>query len=266
MVTPPAVSLSEVWCDVAGRRLAGLRIAPMGTCSGAPLVFLHEGLGSIAQWRDVPAALAVATGRLALVFERLGHGRSDPLIGPRPADYLEREAREVLPVVLDQAGIERAVLIGHSDGGSIALLFAAWHGARVQLVVTEAAHVFVEEETIRGIRAADAAFRAGDLSRRLRRYHGSGLEAMFGGWADIWLAPSRRGWNIEAELARVRAPVLAIQGADDPYGTPRQLASIAAGVCGPVETWLVQDCAHTPHVEARASVLARISGFVGSPT
>ena len=235
----------------------------------APLVFLHEGLGSIPQWTargvDAPARLAAATGRPALVFERQGYGRSDPLTGPRHPRYLYDEAWEALPRVLDAAGIGRAALIGHSDGGSIALLFAARFPDRTDRLVSEAAHVIVEEVTLAGIREAKRAYDTPDsrLKAALRRHHGAGTDTVFSAWADAWLSPDFRDFDMCDQLPAITAPVLAIQGDGDEYGTPRQLDLIAEGVAGPVQTWLVPDCAHVPHHQAADRVLPRIAAFVG---
>ena len=238
----------------------------------APLVFLHEGLGSIAQWTargvDAPARLVAATGRPALAFERRGYGRSDPLPAPRHPGYLYDEAWQALPEALDAAAIDRAVLIGHSDGGSIALLFAARFPDRTDRLVSEAAHVIVEEVTLAGIRDARRAYDAPDsrLKSALRRHHGEGTDAVFAGWADAWLSPEFRDFDMRDQLPGVSAPVLAIQGDGDEYGTPRQLEMIAEGVAGPVETWLVPDCAHVPHHQAADRVLPRIAEFVERAT
>jgi pimeloyl-ACP methyl ester carboxylesterase len=226
------------------------------------LVFLHEGLGSIGQWRDVPDALAAATGLPALVFDRDGHGGSSRLEHERPPDFMEREARESLPALLDRLGLGPILPVGHSDGGTIALFFAAAYPERVRALVTLAAHVFVEEETLAGIRAAVAAFESTDLKERLRRHHGDNTESMFRGWADVWLSPAFRDFSALAALGRIRAPALVIQGEDDEYGTARQVEAIRAGVAGPIETTLVPRCGHAPHLQARAVVLPLIVDFV----
>ncbi len=256
---------------VGGTRLNALWLVPdTPESEQAPLVFLHEGLGSIAQWTargvDVPARLAAATGRPALVYERQGYGRSDPLSAPRHPGYLFDEAWQALPGVLDAAGIDRAVLIGHSDGGSIALLFAARFPDRTDRLVSEAAHVIVEEVTLAGIRDAKAAYEAAGsrLKSALQRHHGDRTDAVFAAWADAWLDPAFAGFDMRDQLAEIAAQVLAIQGDGDEYGTPRQLECIAEGVPGPVETWLVPDCAHVPHHQAADRVLPRIVKFIDS--
>ncbi len=240
-------------------RVAYRRIWPAAAV-GTPLVFLHEGLGSIAQWRDFPDALCAAARRPGFVYERFGHGASDPIGEKRRSDYLHREAR-LLGDVLDAAGIASADLLGHSDGGSIALLAAAFDPTRYARIATMAAHVFVEPATRSGIEQAVAAWRTTDLKQRLARYHGAGTEALFFAWADIWLSAPFAFWNIEADLRPVGARVLALQGADDEYGTPDQLTRIARAVTGPSETWLVPDCAHQPQFQARDAVLGALVRF-----
>ncbi len=264
-----AVGRRPVAFAVGGHRLTGEWLDPPAPRAGAaPLVFLHEGLGSVRQWTskglDVPAALVAATGRPALVYDRLGFGGADPLPARRTPRYLYDEAWQTLPVVLDQAGIGRAVLVGHSDGGSIALLFAARFPERSAAVVSEAAHVMVEPITLAGIRAARAAFHAPDgrLRGALARHHGTKTDDTFANWAEVWLSPEFAAFDMRAELPLVTAPCLVIQGEQDEYGSPAQVAAIAAGVGGPVEPWLVPDCGHVPHFQAAGRVLPRIAAFL----
>lgn len=247
---------------VAGRRLAVVRLRRERGADGPPLLFLHEGLGCIALWKDFPTALCRSLVREGIVYDRQGYGRSDPLDGPRDPRYLHDEAYLVLPAVLDALDVPRVILIGHSDGGTIALLAAGALPDRVVAVVCEAAHVFVEEITLAGIRAAGEAFAKSDLRRRLQRYHGEKTDATFAAWHDTWLSPVFRSWSIEAELPRVTCPTLVLQGEDDEYGTAAQVAAIARGVSGPVETALIPGCAHVPHHQARDEVTARIERFL----
>lgn len=247
----------------AGRWLHAERIEPAGAAAGPVLVFLHEGLGSIDQWKDFPSQLCQACGLSGLVYERWGFGRSELLTEPRRTDYLHHESLDSLPEVLQQSRItEPPILIGHSDGGSIALLFAAACPDQVQAVITEAAHVFVEEVTLTGIRAAKHLYETTDLPQRLATYHGANTDAMFRGWCDTWLRPDFRDWNLEAELPRIVCPLLVMQGEDDEYGTLAQVQVIARGVSGPVETVLIPDCAHVPHHQARPRVLAEMTRFI----
>ena len=235
----------------------------LGPRYGPSLIFLHEGLGGIAQWKHFPDTLARAAGCNALVYERWGHGGSDRLLGKRKADFMQREAEFALPQILDAFGIEEAIFFGHSDGGSIALLFAALYPERTLGVITEAAHVFVEEASLAGVLAAKERFETSDMERRLRLYHGDNTESMFRGWADIWLSPEFRDWVIPPEtLAAIQAPVVALQGADDEYGTPEQLERIKAGIGDTAKTVLIPNCAHTPHVESRETVMDEAINFI----
>lgn len=252
---------------IDGHSLYWLRLDPPAGAGRLPLLLLHDGLGSVSQWTrrgiDVAARLAVATGRPALAYDRLGFGRSDPLPGPRDEHYLYDEGREVLPRLLDALGIDRAGLVGHSDGGSIALLFAAAYPDRAAWVVSEAAHVIVEDQTLAGIRAAHDAFHAPDSKLRavLARHHGDKIDVTFANWAELWPTPGFRSFDMRDALPSIRCPVLAIQGVEDEYGTSAQLDAIRAGVSGPCETWLVPDCRHAPHFEAADRVLSRIGNF-----
>ena len=231
--------------------------------AGAVLVFLHEGLGCAAMWKDFPARLSAATGLGALVYSRRGYGASDPFFGPRPVSYMHDEALDVLPAVLDAAGVREAILIGHSDGGSIALIHAgAAGGSRVSGLILEAAHVLVEDLSVESIAAAAETYRATSLRDRLARYHGANVDYAFWGWNDVWLEPAFRDWNIEAYLPGVVCPCLVLQGADDQYGTTEQVRRIAAGVAGPVETKLLAGCGHAPHRDQPEAVLAAMARFV----
>ncbi|HZH26004.1 MAG TPA: alpha/beta hydrolase [Azospirillaceae bacterium] len=249
--------------EAGGRRLE-VRRFPATRPGAPPMVFLHEGLGSIGLWRDTPGKLAAATGGEAIVYSRQGYGRSEPPSGPRGLDYLHREALGVLPELLDRLGIERPVLVGHSDGGSIALIHAA-HAAGAARpptgLIVEAAHVFVEDVTLAGIRDAVAAYRTTPLRDRLARYHDD-VDHVFHAWADTWLSPPFRDWNIEALLPQVACPILVIQGDRDEYGTPAQVEAIAAQVSGPARTFLVPDCGHTPHRERADVVLPAMAAFL----
>jgi pimeloyl-ACP methyl ester carboxylesterase len=229
------------WAEVAGERLEVLRIAPERATP--PLVFLHEGLGSVAGWRDFPRALCDRLEAPGLVYSRRGYGRSTPLGEPRSTGYLHREAWEVLPALLDHLGLEAPMLVGHSDGGSIALLYAARHAPRAIAIM--APHVFVEDVTIAGIRAAREAWQQGKLRDPLARVHDDPGGAFFG-WNDSWLDPAFRHWNIEAELPKIRCPVLAIQGYEDQYATMAQLDRIAAGVRTPCRLLKLVGCGHSP--------------------
>jgi pimeloyl-ACP methyl ester carboxylesterase len=246
----------------AGRRLE-YRWIPAARRDVPPLVFLHEGLGSVALWSDFPDRLAAATGSGALIYSRYGFGRSDRLREPRSPDYLEREALEALPAVLEDRGIERPVLIGHSDGATIALIHAAAGRWPVRGLVLEAPHVFVEDVTIRGIERARAEYDAGRLRGKLQPWH-EDVDATFRGWADLWLLPGFRAWNIERILPGIHCPVLVIQGEEDRYGTAAQLEAIERGARGRVETMMLPSCGHAPHAEQPEIVLAAMARFIGA--
>lgn len=227
------------------------------------LVFLHEGLGCVALWKDVPARLAADLGMGALVYSRAGYGRSSPITLPRGPDYLQPEALDVLPRVLDAAGVRQAVLVGHSDGGSIALLAAGGLAdARIAAIVTEAAHVFVEDLTLAGIREARVAWETTPLRERLARYHFDNTDTAFFGWNDTWQTEAYRHWNIEHFLPGVTVPSLVIQGEGDQYGTETQVDAIVTQVAGPTRKLMVPDCGHVPHFEQKDLVLSEIAGFV----
>lgn len=224
------------------------------------LVLLHEGLGCITMWRDFPAKLAAATGCRTIVYSRPGYGASDPHPLPRQPDYMHREAREILPAVLAALAVERPLLVGHSDGGSIALIFAATFPELPVGLAVMAPHEFVEAETLAGIRAARDAWRTTDWPRRLARHHRD-AESVFAEWNDCWLSPAFRDWNIEDCLPAIRCPVLAIQGRDDEYATMRQIEAIAAAVPG-TQLLALADCGHSPQRDQEAAVLAALSEFV----
>jgi pimeloyl-ACP methyl ester carboxylesterase len=241
---------------VAGAQIELLDLP--GSPERAPLVLLHEGLGSVSLWREFPQALASATARRTIAFSRFGHGRSD--LPPWPEDHLafhDREALRLLPELWSALGVRRPLLVGHSDGASISLIHAAHHEAAG--VVAIAPHVFVEPLTLAGIRETQSRYRAGELRQRLGRHHDH-VDTAFGGWCEMWLDPAFTKWNLEGELGRIDAPLLLIQGAHDPYGTLAQLDRIEAAVSGPVER-LVTSGGHSPQREAPEEVARAIAKF-----
>ncbi len=244
---------------VQGRKLEVQRIAGSGV-GARTLVFLHEGLGSVAMWRDFPRNAALATGCAAVVFSRYGYGQSDVLREPRGVDYMHVEALDVLPELLDKLELPDPVLVGHSDGGSIALIHAAAHD-RVGGLVAMAPHVFVEDISVKSIAEAKTAFETTDLPQKLGRYHADAAKT-FRGWNDIWLHPDFRGWNIEEMLPRIRCPMLAIQGFDDEYGTMAQLEAISRQAGGPVELLRLAQCRHSPHRDQPKVVIEAMARFV----
>lgn len=244
------------FAEIDGARIEFQRYA---SDSGLPaLVFLHEGLGSVAMWRDFPARVAMATGAPVIVYSRRGYGGSSPRPASYQVDYMHLEARETLPKLLEHWRVRRPVLVGHSDGASIALIHASEHS--LSGVVALAPHVFVEDICIEAIEEAREAFAATNLASRLGRYH-SDAEHAFRGWNDIWLQPAFRDWNIEALLPAVSAPVLAIQGLDDPYGTMDQLDRIERGVGGPFQRLELKACGHSPHRDKPSETLAAVTEF-----
>lgn len=240
---------------------------PSSTSLRSPtLVFLHEGLGSISAWRDFPAKLAEACALPAMIYSRAGYGGSDGTSLPRPLDYMQREAIDVLPKLLDTLAIDDAILFGHSDGASIALVYAATEhgGARTRGLLLEAPHVFCEEKAVRAIAIARDEFLHRRLRERLARHHGPNTDAAFWGWNDAWLAPGFRSWSIESFLPEVRCPVLVIQSDDDPYGTLRQVDAIESECSGTVSRMILEQCGHAPHRDHFDQVIARSARFVRS--
>lgn len=226
------------------------------------LVFLHEALGSIELWRDFPSTLVETTGCDALIYDRWGHGKSDPLDAKRTLRYVHDEALKSLPEVLKKSDVDDAILIGHSDGGSIALIFAAEHPKVARGVISEAAHVFVEEITLEGIREVVKTHETTNLLERLSRYHGDNTEKIFRAWHETWLLPEFKGWNIEDCLPNINCPVLVIQGEDDQYGTEAQVEAIASQVTGPSKSLLIPNCSHIPHKQARDTVVQEMTEFI----
>ena len=255
---------------VAGYRLETCRFGSLD----APLrvVLLHEGLGSVAAWRQFPARLARQIGEPVLAYSRAGYGHSSALTEARAPGFMHHEAQVVLPALLQALAIERPILIGHSDGASIALIYAGTcngSGTRAKAnvagppplgVAVMAPHLFVEDVTVEEIGKVDAAFQASGLAARLGRYHRDPV-ATFHGWAGVWLSAPFRQWTIEAEVAAIRCPLLAIQGHDDQYGSARQIESIAR-LLPHAGTLMLADCRHSPHQEQPVAVLAALTGFI----
>jgi pimeloyl-ACP methyl ester carboxylesterase len=236
-------------------------IGPRG--SGLPvLVFLHEGLGCVALWKDFPDRVAEATGLPALVYSRIGYGGSSPCALPRPLTYMHEEGEQGLPELLAALGIRRHILVGHSDGASISLIYAgaAQHQDLLGIAVM-APHSFCEEVSVASIRAANDAFTHGDLRVRLAKYHGANVDCAFHGWCDGWLDPDFMRWNIEGYVDRIKVPVLVIQGEDDEYGTAAQVESIARRVAG-AETLMLPACGHSPQRDQPEATLDAIAGFI----
>jgi len=262
-----AITVSQDFdIELADCRLHARKLSHAGRKSTTlpTLVFLHEALGCIALWRDFPQALATATGCDALLYDRRGSGKSDPLAEKRARDYLHHEAFLILPQVLEKCDVKSPILIGHSDGGTIALLYAAKFPENLRGVITEAAHVFVEEITLKGIRKVLETYQTGDLKQRLKKYHGKNTGAIFRAWHETWLDPNFRSWNVEEFLPQVTCPLLVIQGTEDEYGTTAQMEAITLQVSGPAKPLLIPNCGHTPHREARDATLREMKEFISA--
>ncbi|MBU6437285.1 MAG: alpha/beta hydrolase [Betaproteobacteria bacterium] len=250
-----------------GQQLETLTLdAPEGAPRGlAPIVFLHEGLGSAALWKDFPQQVCAATGRAGVVYSRRGYGQSSPLsdvrgAGRRTPQFMHDEAWQVLPALLHALGIEQPVLLGHSDGGSIALLHAARH--TVQACIVMAPHLYVEQLSVDSIAQAKVAYETTGLRDRLARYHRD-VDSAFWGWNDIWLAREFRDWTIEDEVAQVRCPLLAIQGENDEYGTMRQIDRIA-DLAPQARLLKLAACGHSPQRDQPQAVIDAVAAFLAA--
>ncbi|HJU51964.1 MAG TPA: alpha/beta hydrolase [Acidimicrobiia bacterium] len=249
---------TEERATIAGRSLEYRWVGPESV--RAPLVFIHEGLGSIDLWREFPESLCAAAGRRGLIYSRYGNGWSEVLKESRRPDYMHDEGKVVLPEVIETLVDRTPILVGHSDGASIALIFAG-AGHAVEGMVLIAPHVFVEDRSLVAIGATLEEFHTTDLATRMAKYHRD-PEATFRGWNDIWLHPSFREWNIEEFLATVECPMLLIQGEDDEYGTMAQLESIESQVSGPTKRLLFKEAGHSPHLACPVPVTEAAIAFL----
>lgn len=237
----------------------------VGTAQQAPvMVFLHEGLGSVAMWRDFPSRLCQAIGMRGLVYSRPGYGRSTPRAAYErwQPDFMHRQASDVLPALLAALGVQQPWLFGHSDGGSIALLHAAAFPQALRGAVVLAPHILVETVSVRSIEKAREAYRTTDLRQKLARYHDD-VDSAFWGWNDVWLSTEFRTWSIEAEIAAIRCPLLAMQGLDDEYGTLDQIRGIAQRVPH-AQLREIARCGHSPHKDQPEVVIEAVKAFVSS--
>jgi pimeloyl-ACP methyl ester carboxylesterase len=228
------------------------------------IVFLHEGLGSVSQWGSFPGELCARLGCGGLVYSRCGHGRSDALTGPRTPGFMHDEAIIVLPRLLEVFEVRRPIVVGHSDGASIALIHAGSGAGDPFGLVLEAPHVFVEDVTITRITELRDLYRTGDLRTKLARHHGSNVDTLFQYWTDVWLGPEFRRWNIEAYLPDVHCPALVIQGKQDEYGTERQVTTLVDALGGRCEGIMLDHCGHSPHVDQHTTVCDIMARFVRS--
>ncbi len=262
-MTDPARSIcSRVMVDSS--TLEVVRIDPTLPSGSTVLVFLHEGLGCVELWRGFPARVVEATGLAAIVYSRAGYGRSSTIDRPRPVEYMHHEALAVLPRLLDELGVDDALLIGHSDGASIALLQAAAQGTRVRGLALIAPHVFVEPISLTGVAAAREAALQTDLLTRLGRYHDD-VDAAFWGWNDVWLDPAFATWDIRGCLTAISAPVLVIQGEDDDYGTSAQVDAIVSDR-PERRAVLLPNCGHSPVRDHADATVALVAEFVATVT
>ena len=227
------------------------------------LVFLHEGLGCVARWRDFPRRVAEATGRAALVYSRRGYGQSEPAELPRRLTFMHEEALDVLPALLEEEGIDDAILIGHSDGASIALVYTGAIGRGVRGIVAIAPHVLVEDVCVRAITKLreDYLDPSTEVRQKLAKHHAH-VDATFLGWAAVWLDPGFLAWNLEEYLPGVRVPVMVIQGADDEYGTLAQVDAVCRGVSGPSERVILSSCGHVPQRDQPEATFDAVVRFV----
>jgi pimeloyl-ACP methyl ester carboxylesterase len=245
--------------NIDGRNIE-YRMIP-GDAGRRPLVFLHEGLGSVALWRDFPDKVARRLGAPALVYSRFGYGQSDGLLAKNTPSFMHEEALKVLPRLLDAVGVERPLLVGHSDGGSISLIHAASSGRPVHGLVLMAPHVFVEPVCTASIAKVRESYLTTDLKQRLAKYHAH-VDDAFLGWADTWLLPEFEAWSIEDLVPSITQPMLLIQGLDDEYGTLEQLDRIEARARAPVQRLELASCGHSPHRDQEAAVLDAIVSFI----
>ena len=266
--------MNRMEIDGAYLELAHIAASDTAAPHAAPIVFLHEGLGSVAMWRDWPARVCHATGRAGWVYSRRGYGASDPVPDVRgapslvsgvrggrlQADYLHHEALTVLPALLQRLGLAQPVLLGHSDGASIALIHASrFH---VMACIAMAPHVMVEEVSIQSIEGAKKAFENGDLRQRLAHYHAA-VDGAFWQWNDIWLAPAFRDFDIREDCRSIAAPVLAIQGTEDPYGTLAQIEQIDLPATQLTRA-VLQHCGHSPHRDQPEETIRLVGDFLSA--
>lgn len=251
------------YLTASGKRLEYKWVNRTPTGDEPVFVFLHEGLGCIAMWRDFPEILCTALDKPGLVYSRAGYGGSDPIELPRPITYQEDEAKATLNEILDTLGIKKAILIGHSDGGTIALIYAGYERTdRILGAVTMAAHVFNEQICIDGIRQARQIWDTTDLRDKLKRYHGDNVDIAFHGWNDTWQREDYWHWNVEHYLPGIRCPLLVMQGIDDHYGSVAQVDSIVEGAGGFAQKLMLPACGHNPHVDQPEKTINAVRTFV----
>ncbi len=248
--------------NIAGKQLEYNWLGRPAKTGEPVLVFLHEGLGCITMWRDFPERVCRVLDMPGFVYSRAGYGGSDGITLPRPITYQEDEAG-VLEALLDALGIEKVIHIGHSDGGTIALIHAGIdQKGRVLAAVTMAAHVFNEDICIKGIQEARTVWETTDLRGKLKRYHGDNVDSAFLGWNDTWQREDYKYWNVEKYLSDITCPLLVMQGKDDHYGSENQVDAIVNGAGGGAQKLMLSDCAHNPHFEQPDKTIHAIQKFL----
>jgi pimeloyl-ACP methyl ester carboxylesterase len=259
--------MNASWTYATDARLTADGASLEYRCWGPPpdqartLVLLHEGLGSVDLWRDVPERLVTATGYGVVAYARRGYGASDPADLPRPLSYMTHEGTVVLKAVLDALGIRRSILTGHSDGATIAAIYAgSVSDMRVRGLILIAPHFFAEPQGLAAIAETGVAYRGGDLRSKLARYHVN-VDNAFNGWHDAWMHPDFVTWHVGDVIDHWRIPALAIQGEADPYGTLAQIDEIRSRIYAPFETCILPDCGHAPHLECPDQTDAAIAAF-----
>lgn len=258
-----SLDAAETWVTTVNGRLYVKRWG--GTADDAalpPIVLLHDSLGCVALWREFPQRLAQATGRSVIAYDRLGFGQSDPHRGPIGADFIRQEAHTGFSALIDQLGVERFIVFGHSVGGGMAVSIAAAYPDRCAGLITESAQAFVEAQTRAGIRTAQAQFAEPGQMSRLERYHGDKAHWVLDAWVSTWLSPAFADWCLDEELLGVRCPVLAMHGTEDEYGSTAQPERIVTLAGAPARLALLQRCGHVPHREQEATVLDAVKAFV----
>ncbi len=253
--------MTETWVHTERGRLFAKRWGGSGNRK-PPIVLFHDSLGCEALWRSFPERLSKASGRPVIAYDRLGFGRSDPYPGRLGFDFIEREAREAFPALRAHFGFDRFVALGHSVGGEMAVTTAAAYPAECEALVTVSAQAFIEECTLAGIREAERAFAEPGEMDRLKKYHGEKAEWVLNAWTKTWLAPEFADWNLDADLARVKCPVLAVHGEDDEYGSPRHPRRIASLVAGPSKAEIIPGCGHVPHREREELLVSLVCQFL----
>lgn len=259
----PSVRTSQAWVPFAQGRLFAKHWRPaVAADSRAPIVLLHDSLGCVALWRDFPKQLAQATRREVIAYDQQGFGQSDPYPGRLDHHFIEAEAQGAFAALCEQLALPRVIVFGHSVGGAMAAGCAAAHPERCLAVVTESAQAFVEARTLEGVGAAKQAFSEAGQLERLQRYHGDKAAWVLSAWVETWLDEGFRDWNLNASLARVRCPLLALHGDEDEFGSPRQPERYATLTAGPALMRLLPGCGHVPHRERPEAVLEAVVPFL----